>query len=508
MGELDGVGPDDRLERLGGLDDSLEHVGHDRLRRIAHVLERLRRLDAEPAVLVGEQAYQDRQRRGVFNVAERLARALACVRVGAFRQFDQCGHQGLCLRPGGQSGGRPTAHHRRPIAERRHQFSCAFGFAIHIEAPGGDRCRHVGAAQPVRRVGLAPRDEQLFQRQRIGQHVAGVRAQTVVAALAVIGVVVGLAGAVLLAAVVGEGAVAPPHEVEMPRGFLHERRRRRRSAHVGAQRAPEVAEALPGVAVLTVLIGRRHHLREEPGRLDLVGLEREQHGRHGVFAVVLVVRPRQVFAVGDRALVHVVAEEFVSPVDGGLHFRVRDAALFPHDDRQVADQPRGIHRAVRRDRAVQFPLGRQFGDAVSERAVQALPFGQVDCVFVDRVQHGLVAGEEIVFTEEQIDVTPMPDDHAAFQFQLQRRRCELARELLYARQVFRFSRRHQRKAVDRAPQVRFQRLALQRLAGLGKDQLRFLAVIGRGRAVAAHDAQLELDLFRFPLAPARELQHA
>ena len=41
MGELDGIGPVDRLEGLGGLGDRLEHVGDDRFRRAAHVLEGL-----------------------------------------------------------------------------------------------------------------------------------------------------------------------------------------------------------------------------------------------------------------------------------------------------------------------------------------------------------------------------------------------------------------------------------------------------------------------------------
>src|SRR5205085_5535997 len=64
-------------------------------------------------------------------------------------------------------------------------------------------------------------------------------AEAVVAALAVVGVVVGLAGAVLLAAVIGEGTVGAADEVEVPRGLFEECRGGGRPASVGAQRRSE-----------------------------------------------------------------------------------------------------------------------------------------------------------------------------------------------------------------------------------------------------------------------------
>ena len=162
----------------------------------------------------------------------------------------------------------------------------------------------------------------------------------------------------------------------MPRGLPDECRRGRRPSHAGPRAAPEVAEALPGVAVFAVAERRRHHLREEPCFPGPVALQGEERGRHGVLAVVVVMRPRHVLAVGNRSLVDVIAEEPGATVNGGGDLRIGHTALPPHDDRQVADQPRGVDRPVGRDRAVQAAISRWLGKPMAECAIHSLSSGE------------------------------------------------------------------------------------------------------------------------------------
>ena len=162
----------------------------------------------------------------------------------------------------------------------------------------------------------------------------------------------------------------------MPRGLLAKRRRSRGPAHAGPQTTPEVAEALAGVAVFTVAKRRRHHLREEPRFLGPVALQGEERGGHGVLAVVVVMGPGHVLAVGNRSLVDVVAEEPGATIDGGGDLRIGHTALPPHEDREIADQPRRIDGPVGRDRAVQAAISRWLGKPMAECAIHSLSSGE------------------------------------------------------------------------------------------------------------------------------------
>jgi hypothetical protein len=155
-----------------------------------------------------------------------------------FGQRHQAGAPAPPVRASGQLLGGPTADDRRPVAQSGDQFARAHGLAVQVEAAGRDGLGHVLVAEPVRLVGVLAGDVERLQRQRIGEYVRGRRAQAVVAALAVVGVVVRPAGAVLLAAVVGERSIAPPHQVEVPGEASLKKAAAARGPPVFAPRAP------------------------------------------------------------------------------------------------------------------------------------------------------------------------------------------------------------------------------------------------------------------------------
>ena len=52
------------------------------------------------------------------------------------------------------------------------------------------------------------------------------------------------------------------------------------------------------------------------------------------------------FAVGDRSLVDIVGEEVRTTFDRGIDLWIIHPALFADHNREVANQPSGIHWAV------------------------------------------------------------------------------------------------------------------------------------------------------------------
>ena len=184
------------------------------------------------------------------------------------------------------------------------------------------------------------------------------------------------------------------------------------------------------------------------------------------------------------------------------------AALLAHDDRQIGDQPGRVHRAVRRNRAVERAIGIPVGNAVSESPVHALPLGESDRVLVDGVQHLFIVGEQVILAKEEIAVAPLPRHHPVSQLQLQRLGGDLPGELANSGQVFGIAGRHQGQPIHRSPQVLVQWFLFQYFAGIGEDPLGFGAIVGRGVAVGPQDSQLELHFFGLAGPPAGQLQDA
>ena len=107
---------------------------------------------------------------------------------------------------------------------------------------------------------------------------------------------------------------------------------------------------------------------------------------------------------------------------------------------------------------------------MSERAVHALPFGERDCVFVDGVQHLIVAREKIILAEKKISVAPIPDHHSILQFKLQILRSQFPCKLTHAGKVFGIAGRHQRERIYRASPIGLQRFLLQNLARVVENE--------------------------------------
>ena len=293
----------------------------------------------------------------------------------------------------------------------------------------------------------------------------------------------------------------------MPRGLPDECRRGCRPSHAGPRAAPEVAEALPGVAVFAVAERRRHHLREEPCFPGPVALQGEERGGHGVLAVVVVMGPGHVLAVGNRSLVDVIAEEPGATIDGGGDLRIGHTAFPPHDDRQVADQPRGVDWPVGRDRSVQATVGRRLGKPVAEGAIPSLPPGEGEREGGDRRQHLAIPGEQMVFAEEEGAVTALPRPHVVANHRRRPRR-QPPGKLLDAREKLGPAARQERQPVDRAEEVLREGLPGQHRARLVEDPPRLGAVVGCRRGVRSQNPQAKPHLLDRASPPAGESQVA
>ncbi len=227
-----------------------------------------------------------------------------------------------------------------------------------IEATGRDGLGNVLLAEPIRWIRTAAGDAELLQRQGVGQNIRGRRTQAVVAALAVVGVVFRLAGPVLLAAVVGERTIAAPHEVEVPGGFLDRRPPPRQGRRYWRPGAPQIAESLAGVAVFAVLVGSSDHLREELRFPGPVALQRRTARRSWRSCrccrgrATACARRRESLPCPRSSRRTSTPDRWPASTSGCStpHF-------LPMTIARLADQPRRVHRAVGRDRAVKRAIG-------------------------------------------------------------------------------------------------------------------------------------------------------
>ena len=216
MGDLDGILPADGRRGFRGGNEGLENAFQGGLGGSAHLPNRLRGLVTHPAVRVGELFHQDRQGLRGVDQSQRFAGTLDEVRITAIGELDERGDHRLAFRALREFLRRPTADDGRPVAECLHKLLGGHFLPVQIEAPCRDGRSGLFPIQPAGFIGTAAGDDQFAQRQGISENIGGGRAQVVVAALPIVGVVIGFAGSILFTAIVGERAVRPAHEVEVP----------------------------------------------------------------------------------------------------------------------------------------------------------------------------------------------------------------------------------------------------------------------------------------------------
>jgi len=98
VGELDGFGPVDRLDGLGGFGDCFENLGNGRGCRVPHFFNCLGRLVPQPAVRSGEHADQYGDVLLGLEVADTLARTTRHLAVPPLRPGAPVGPHSLCPR--------------------------------------------------------------------------------------------------------------------------------------------------------------------------------------------------------------------------------------------------------------------------------------------------------------------------------------------------------------------------------------------------------------------------
>ena len=204
----------------------------------------------------------------------------------------------------------------------------------------------------------------------------------------------------------------------MPGHLFEESRRRLRPTHVGPHHAPEITETLAGMPDLGIGIRGDTHLGPILRLPDAITLDSEHDGDHGTLAVVRVACIRTVkglvFAVVEVAPVHAITEEAVGPLHRGIDLGIFQSATFTEDDGQVGRRTTLVHGAIGRDGTMQFSVLGKSGYAVSEGSKHALTLGQGDGDLIEGGLHRLVAGLQVIFTEEDAEVSHVPYSHADF----------------------------------------------------------------------------------------------
>jgi len=358
---------------------------------------------------------------------------------------------------------------------------------------------------------IAAGDDEFPQGQRVGQHIGGGGTQSVVTTFSVVGIVIRLPGSVLFAAVIGERSVRAADQIKVPRGLLEERRCRLGTAGGRTEGAPKIAEALPGVTVFPTGVSCRGHAGEELRLLRLVADRGKHHRGDGILAVVLMVGPWFVFAVGNGAFVSEVAKEPGCAGDGLIDFRILHAAFFGEHDGQIGRQSGHVHGTVGRHGAVEFAVGGKCGEAVAEGAIHALAAGQQERAFVNRGQYLLVAGDHVIFAEENQAIAHIPRvapvGSGGFLVRIEIRLGEAVCEVAQFWQVFRLARGEQGQTLDGSGPVGLHGFLFEHLDGTLEDAFRFLAVPRRGVAVGAHHGELQREIPHLARAPNHEFEH-
>ena len=422
VGNLDGVIPHDhiRIGRVGG--ERGEHRVALRAGGGGGVAaQRAGGLGAHPRVrleglvkALGDQG----QGGGVLENSQRLAGTLAAIDIGAGDHGAQGGQFGGRQGAGGQFDGGVVAHHRIKRAQGGDQLGGGEAVAIQIKSRGGNRVGHLGRVERVGGDGVLAGDIEPLQRQRVGEDITGGRVDVIVAALAQIGAIGRRARAELLLAVIDKRAVGAAFQIEVPAHGFQILGHRQGPAHVGPHRSPQVAEALAGMTVFAAVETGGGHAGEVFGFHTAGVLQAKQHRAQRVLAIRRVARhERLMFAVGNRPLVGIPAEEIAAAQDRRIDFRVnrlagRHQCLLAHDDGDVGGQPGLVDRAVGLDGAVQAAVGFQERTAVAVGAVAALDLGEGDGVVVDAGEHAGVARAQGILAEKNADVTPIPDVEA------------------------------------------------------------------------------------------------
>ena len=151
------------------------------------------------------------------------------------------------------------------------------------------------------------------------------------------------------------------------------------------------------MTVFAIAKGSRAHLGEALGlRFPLVD-QREHHRPHGILAIVLVVRPRFMLAVGDSPFVGEEPEKISGSLDRGIDLGMRYTASLAQDNRQVRDQTGCVDGSVGWNRTMQFAISVCRSNAVAKGAVETLAFGERDRVLANGGEDFFVPREQVVF---------------------------------------------------------------------------------------------------------------
>jgi len=231
------------------------------------------------------------------------------------------------------------------------------------EFRGPDRVANSLGGQLVGGGHMLAGDAKFFQGQGGVQEVIGGGIAPI--SITIIPVVLAHAGCPLLATFIDKRAVTAALQVAVPADLFEVFRRRLRAAHGGAQRRPQVAEPLTGMAVLLALESRHGHARKILRLHWLVAHAREHDCGQAVLAIaaVIIVGPalplelvlaviRLVFAVGNRSTIHIVAKEIGGPRDRRIDLRIFHAGQPAQHDRELGGQPGLVHRSVPTDGAM------------------------------------------------------------------------------------------------------------------------------------------------------------
>ena len=479
------------------LGEQFEQLRNRRHRRAADGRERVGGLDAEPEVAVRQQLPQRLHGGRTANAqrGDRLTRAVTRFEARRFQQFQQRGNGNPLASSERQR--RPLPNDRRPTAEAPEQLPVAQGIigtrAVLVvpAAPVADQLLRCRGVEPRDDPGLFAGEEDLLQRHRAGQQVAAGAVPVPVAVMLR-----------LRRSLVDESPVPAPREVEVPAAeFPHPGARRFRPRSRDTRHRPQDVEEIPGVSRVSFrTVGRHAHAREECRGLRIAEQVEEHRGHPALAVVVVILDPRMMVAIRDRALSGVEAQEFRAALDRQVQRRVLHTRFPRQHQRDGQGNARRVHHAV----AAEPPAGDR--EPVPPGAHRALPVRHLQRQSPQTRHHRRIAGRHRVLRQHHRHVAVVP--------RLHRVRLEGRRPLrlgFQQRPVCRIAACQQGERVQRAhdrvltmPGLRDPRR--QGPAALIQNAFRFRAAEGCGGAVAAEHRKLHHDLLHRAGPPAGQLQ--
>ena len=212
----------------------------------------------------------------------------------------------------------------------------------------------------------------------------------------------------MVLAVVGEAVVPGTVECAYPVAFLEEGLRDFRTSNIGAERSPEHVEVMSGVSgFLNVMRGGGLVGKELRG--FFFASEAHHQGGHGAVAVVVedagvgIVDP-----VGDGAFTDIGFVEGDASSDSGFDFRIVDTAFEGHLHANECAQAGVVDMSISWKAAVAF----DGGEAMTPDAGRILTARHCEGVGFESGEDRSVAGGEVILSERNHLITPIPTDVA------------------------------------------------------------------------------------------------